>query len=189
MDDRRIIELYWQRDAQAIAESNGKYGGYCFAIANNILSSSEDAEEGVNDTWLRAWNAMPPKRPDRLRLFFARIVRNISFNRYEAIKAKKRGGGEISLVLDELSECIAAETDIEGEYQARELGRSIRRFVSGLPAREADIFVRRYFFTEPVAAIARRFGLTENNTAVILSRTRRKLRACLEREGYFDEQE
>ena len=187
MEDSRIIELYWKRSSDAITQSKEKYGSYCFAVANNILGNTEGSEECVNDTWFHAWNAMPPHRPDSLRMFFAKITRRVSFDRFKLLSAKKRGGGEIAAVLDELAECIAAETDIENELIAKELGESIRLFVRSLPARESDIFLRRYFFTEPIERIASRYGLTSNNTAVILSRTRSRLKDHLIKEGYLDE--
>ena len=188
MEDRQIIDLYWQRSSDAIRESEHKYGAYCRTISQNILQNREDAEECVNDTWLKAWNAMPPHRPARLALFFAKIVRNLSFNRVEALSAQKRGRGELPLVLEELAECIAAPSDVESEYEARELGRSLDRFVCSLPSREANIFLRRYFFTDSVAQIAERYGLSENHTGVLLSRTRKKLRQHLTKEGFFREQ-
>ncbi len=183
LEDSQIIELYWQRSADAISETAGKYGAYCFAIADNILRSAEDSEECVNDTWLRAWNAIPPQRPKALRLFLAKITRNLSFDRYHAQTAEKRGGGELALVLDELGECLGGG-DTEAAYEAQELRRSIQRFVRALPEREGNVLVRRYFFAEPVADIAKRYGLTENNVMVILSRTRKKLKNHLLKEGY-----
>ena len=185
MEDRQIVELYWQKNADAISETSSKYGAYCFTIADRILHSTEDSEECVNDTWLHAWNAMPPQRPNVLRMFLARITRNLSVNRFNARSAEKRGGGEMILVLDELADCLAGETNVEAEYEARELEECIRRFVRGLPERDGNVFVRRYFFTEPVTTIAGRYSLTENNVAVILSRTRMKLRAKLAKEGYL----
>ncbi len=189
MDDLQIVELYWQRNEKAITETDSKYGAYCFVIAHNILHNKEDSDECVNDTWLNAWNAMPPQRPGKLRMFLAKITRNLSFNRYNASRAEKRGGGEIPLVLEELAECLASETDVENDLMTKELGESIRLFVKALPERDAGIFLRRYFFTEPVSEIAERFGMTENNVMVILHRVRKKLKAHLIKEGYFDEQE
>lgn len=186
MDDNQIIELYWQRNESAIAETDSKYGAYCFAIANNILKSREDSEECVNDTYLRAWNAMPPQKPTVLRLFLAKITRNHSFNRYNSRSVEKRGGGEITLVLDELSECIASNSSVEGEIEAIELGNCIKVFVRALPERECNLFVRRYFFSEPICDIASRYGMNENNVSVILSRTRKKLKKLLIKEGYFN---
>lgn len=187
MEDDQIIALYWQKSADAITETNRKYGAYCFAIADNILHNQEDAEECVNDTWLHAWNAIPPQRPRRLKLFLAKITRNLSFNRFHTRTAQKRGGGELNLVLEELAECIAVEADAESAYAAKELGQSLNAFIRALPVRDGNIFVRRYFFTEPVASIAKRYGLTENNVVVILSRTRKKLKTQLVKEGYFCE--
>lgn len=185
MEDSEIVELYWQKNANAISETANKYGAYCFTIANNILHSAEDSEECVNDTWLHAWNAMPPQRPNVLRMFLAKITRNLSFNRFNARNVEKRGGGEIILVLDELGECLASGSDVEAAYEAMELEQCIRRFVRMLPERERSVFVRRYFFTEPMSAIAERYGLTVNNITVILSRTRKKLKLELMKEGYL----
>ena len=187
MNDDQIVALYWQKNADAIIETDSKYGAYCFAIADNILHNMEDAEECVNDTWLNAWNAIPPQKPRSLKVFLAKITRNLSFNRFHAKTAEKRGGGEIDLVLEELAECIASESDVESAYEARELGQSVKLFIRSLPERDGNVFVRRYFFTEPVAAIAKRYGLTENNVMVILSRTRKKLKMQLIKEGYFCE--
>ena len=184
MEDNQIIELYWQKNADAISETASKYGAYCFAVAESILRNTEDSEECVNDTWLRAWNAIPPQRPDALRMFLAKITRNLAFNRFNARNAEKRGGGEIALVLDELGECLGG-ADTEAAYEAQELRRCIRHFVRSLPEREGNVMARRYFYAEPVADIARRYGLTENNVMVILSRTRKKLKAHLLKEGYL----
>ena len=188
MDDSRIVELYWQRNADAIKETDRKYGAYCFSVADNILHNKEDSEECVNDTWLNAWNAIPPHKPVKLQMFLAKITRNLSFNRYNARSAEKRGGGEVALVLDELAECLAGETNVEREYEAKELGQCIRCFVRALPEREGNVFVRRYFFTESVEQIAKRYGLTGNNVMVILSRTRKKLKTHLVKEGFVREQ-
>lgn len=187
MEDYKIVALYWKKDENAINETSRKYGAYCFAIADNILHNKEDSEECVNDTWLKAWNAMPPQRPTKLQIFLAKITRNLSFNRFNARSAEKRGGGEIILVLDELAECLASETDIASEYEAKELGQCIRSFVRLLSERDGNIFVRRYFFTESISQIARKYGLTENNIMVILSRTRKKLKVHLVKEGFFSE--
>ena len=185
MEDSQIVELYWQKNENAISETAKKYGAYCFTIAENILHSTEDSEECVNDTWLHAWNAIPPQRPDVLRMFLAKITRNLSLDRFSARNAEKRGGGEIALVLDELGECLGGGEDTEAAYEAKELRQCIRRFVRTLPERDGNVLVRRYFFAEPVADIAKRYGLSENNVMVILSRTRKKLKAHLLKEGYL----
>lgn len=183
MEDSAIIELYWNKNADAISETANKYGAYCFTIADNILHSVEDSEECVNDTWLHAWNAIPPQKPSMLRMFLAKVTRNLSFNRFNAKCVEKRGGGEIILVLDELGECVAGGSDVEAAYEAMELEQFICRFVRTLPERDRNVFVRRYFFTEPMPVIAERYSLTVNNVAVILSRTRKKLKLNLMKEG------
>ncbi len=186
-NDAQIIDLYWNRDAQAISASMDRYGAYCFSVADGILNNAQDAEECVNDTWLKAWNAIPPTRPTVLKIFFAKITRHLSFDKCKAGKALKRGGGNIHLVLDELAECIADESDVEGQVDAKELGKVINQFVASLSEREQNLFVRRYFFSDPVKAIANRYGLSENAVHVTLSRIRKRLRSHLYKEGYFNE--
>ena len=187
MEDKLIVELYWRKDSSAISETSQKYGAYCYTIADNILHSHEDSQECVNDTWLRAWDSIPPQRPSVLRLFLAKITRSIAFNRYNARNAEKRGGGEVTAVLDELSECVAASSEVHAEYEAKELSRFINSFVHSLPERDGNIFLRRYFFNDSVSDIAVRYGLSENNVMVILSRTRKKLKKLLTEEGYISE--
>ncbi|WP_434311730.1 RNA polymerase sigma factor [Hominifimenecus sp. rT4P-3] len=184
MEDDQIVKLYWMREENAIQETNAKYGAYCFSIANHILSNVQDSEECVNDTWMRAWNSMPPKRPDRLRLFLARITRNLSFDCYKAKTAKKRGEGEIAAALEELGDCISSPFDVEGETLARELAECVNRFLHTLPPRECDVFLQRYFYVESVAEIGEFYDLKPGNVLTILSRTRKKLKEYLEKEGY-----
>ncbi len=183
MEDRTIVDLYWQRSERAVPETVAKYGPYCRAIAERILGSREDAEECVNDTWLAAWNAIPPGRPVLLRPYLAKIARNLAFDRYRRETAAKRGGGELPLVLDELAECLADASDTEKAVEAEELGRAVRAFIRGLPEREGNVFLRRYFFNESAEAIADRYGMTAGNVRAVLSRTRGKLKARLTEEG------
>jgi len=187
MNDSEIIELYWHKNTKAISASMDRYGSYCFTVANGILGDVQDSEECVNDTWLKAWNAIPPARPAILKVFFAKITRHLSFDRYKVRKSLKRGGGDMPLVLDELAECIVSESDVEGQVNAKELGRVINQFVVFLPERERNLFVRRYFFSEPAKVIAERYDMNENNVNVTLSRIRKRLRSHLSKEGYFDE--
>nr|MBQ4457043.1 RNA polymerase sigma factor [Clostridia bacterium] len=182
MDDSRIIDLYLSRDETAIEETSRKYGAYCYTVANNILSSHEDAEECVNDTWMRTWNSIPPQRPQALKLFLLRITRNISLDRLKAVKAKKRGGGETELAIEELSECIPGAGDVIDELIEDELSGLIRRFVHSLPDTERAIFVRRYFFLESIKAVADKYGMSEGSVMTRLSRTRKKLRTLIEKE-------
>lgn len=184
MDDRTIIDLYNQRNEQAISETSRKYGAYCFSIANRILSDEQDCEECVNDTWLKTWNSIPPAMPDCLRLFLAKITRNLAFDRFKELSRQKRGGREIPLVLEEMSECLPDHCSVETQVEEEELMRSINRFLRSVSKRECDLFVRRYFYAQSMRAIALNFGLTEGNVQKILSRTRAKLREYLESEGY-----
>lgn len=184
MEDQKIIELYFARDEQAITQTQHKYGNYCLSVAQAILVDSADAEETVNDTWLRAWNSIPPQRPKVLKLFLAKITRNLALNTYRDHNAQKRGGGEVALALEELAECIPARGDIQDALDARELGRVIQKFLETQPGRERSIFLWRYFSVEPISAIAVRHGVTEVNVRKILTRTRNKLKEYLIKEGY-----
>ena len=184
MEDTAIIDLYWKRDERAIEETDRKYGNYLYTVADNILSNREDSEECVSDTWLRAWNAMPPQRPSILRAFLAKITRNLAFDRYRSRSAAKRGNGT---VLDELAECAdtSGHWDAAEAYEAKELGEAIGKFARQLPDKEARLFVRRYFFSEAIPDIARRYQMTENNVTVSLSRIRKKLRNYLTEGGFM----
>lgn len=184
MEDSGIIALYWARDQEAIRATSEKYGAYCGSIAQNILGNRADAEECVNDTWLKAWDSMPPQRPAVLSAFLGRITRNLSLNRYHIRAAAKRGGGEAPLVLDELAEVVSGGESVEGALDRRELIRAIDRFLERLPPEKRSIFLCRYWYFDPVAEIAARFGRTENSVAVILSRLRQKLRRELLEGGF-----
>lgn len=184
MEDIRIIELYQNRSENAIAESDKKYGRYCFTVANNILGKKEDSEECVNDTWLRTWNVIPPQYPEKLKMFFAKITRNLSVNRLKNRNSLKRGAGETALALDELEECVPDRGGVENSFDEKLLTEMIDSFLRKLPQRERQLFLRRYFFTEPVSVIAERFGISENAASVSLHRTRAKLRTYLEKEGF-----
>lgn len=180
MEDFQIIELYWQRDERAISESQAKYGIYCGTIANNILHSAQDAEECVNDTWLRAWHAIPPEKPNRLSVFFGRITRNLAIDKYRSSHSQKHGGGQIALCLDELGECIGEEHPIEDTLACREL---LHRFLHALPERSRTLFLLRYWYFMPVAEIAAYCGISEGAVKMKLQRMREKLRIELKKEG------
>ena len=183
MEDSAIIELYWARDEAALRESDVKYGVFCRTIARNILTTMEDAEECVNDTWLRAWNAIPPAKPSPLRVFFGRITRNLSLDRFRAARAQKRGGGSMEVLLDELSACVPAPGSVEGSFDAKETAAVITRFLDGLPELQRQLFLRRYWFGDSVDAMARRFALREGTVKSNLFRLRERLRRVLEEEG------
>ena len=184
MDDQKIIELFFARDEKALKECEQIYGRYCEAIAKNLLGNDEDAEEVLNDTLLRAWNSIPPEKPKSLKVYLGALVRNLSLDRYRKLTAEKRGGCEISLCIEEAEEFLADTVSIEEEYEKRELSKFLNNFLHSLPARECDIFVRRYFYCDSTRNIARKFEVTEENVLVILSRTRKKLKEALKKGGY-----
>ena len=184
MNDNEIVALYFDRSETAIVETDRKYGGYCYSIAHNILTNREDSEESVSDTYLAAWNAMPPKRPSILATFLGKITRHISIDRWRARTTAKRGGGELPLALEELEECISAPGTVEDGLRFRELTGAIRKFLDTLKPREQDIFLRRYFFVEESGEIAKRYGMKPATVLRTLSRTREKLKKYLTQEGY-----
>lgn len=184
MDDQEIITLFFERNQNAITETQQKYGAYLRTIADNILKNAEDTEECLSDTMLRAWDVIPPQKPVRLKLFLAKIIRNLAFDRYKSRTADKRGGGELNAILDELSECIADASDVEKELDGRALREALSAFVGALPAKDRRIFVRRYFYADPVEQIARELGITAGACSTALSRIRKKLRSYLEQEGF-----
>lgn len=184
MEDQRIIALYLERNEKAVEETGRKYGAYCHSLAYGILNSDPDAEEVVNDTWLRAWNSIPPQKPVVLKAFLAKITRNLALNRNRNQAAQKRGGGEVDLALEELKECVPSREGVQDALEGRELARVIQEFLMTQNRRDRSIFVRRYFSAEPMERIARRYSLTEVNVRKILSRIRAKLREYLTKEGY-----
>lgn len=184
MDDHDIIQLYWDRNDQAIQATSEKYGHYCKAIAKNILNSEEDAEECVNDTYLNAWNAMPTHWPEQLAAFLGKITRNLSFNRYKRNHTGKRGGGEIALVLDELADCISGADDVEQVFDRRELVKAINSFVRSLSLSKRNIFVRRYWYADSVSDIANGCGMPQGTVSKTLERTRKQLKAYLAERGF-----
>lgn len=179
MEDWAILDLFFTRSEYAIVELDAKYGALFHSLALNILNSSQDAEECVNDAYLGAWNAIPPERPDRLAAYICRIVRNLSVRRLRHEHAAKRAGN-YALALEELSECLAANETVESELDARELTRSLERFLDTLSDENRAIFLRRYWFADSCADIARRTGLTEKNVGVRLTRLRKQLKNFLE---------
>lgn len=183
LEDERIIELFWQRSQQAIEQVSQKYGGYCYSIAHRILRSNADAEECVNDTWFRAWHTMPPNRPVFLASFLGQITRRLAFNRWKANRADKRGGGELSFVLEELDECVPTIPSAEQVAEAKELGAIINQFLYTLPKRACNVFIRRYWYAESIAEIAERYHMREGAVKSSLFRSRQKMRAYLEQEG------
>lgn len=187
MDDKQIIELYFRRDEQAIRESMEAYDAYCHSIAVGILSDPADAEEAVADTWLAAWNSIPPTYPQSLRLYLGRLTRNLSIDLWRRNRTQTRGGDRIPQVLEELSECVGPASDPEQQFRAKELGRMVTAFLKSEPAMRRSVFLRRYFYFEDLPDIASRYQLRESNVRMMLSRTRQKLRKYLIQEGYIYE--
>jgi len=181
MTDDKIIDLFWQRDESAVKELSAKYSGYLGVICGNILKNSEDREECLNDTWLRAWNSIPPQKPRNLRIYLAKITRNLAFDRYKRQTAAKRGSGDTELILEELENCISHIDNVEKTVISKEIGIAINEFLKTLSERDRNIFIRRYFFAESSETIAKRYALTVNNIMVILTRTRMKLKNYLEK--------
>lgn len=185
MTDEKIIELFNKRDEQAIRESMAAYGAYCRAVASAILPDAADAEEAVADTWLAVWDSIPPQHPTHLRLFLGRITRNCAISIWRRDNARRRGGGQLPLTLEELGDCAAPEASPEQQVDTRELSRLISAFLKTEPAARRKVFVRRYFYMEALPSIAHRYGLKEANVRMMLSRTRQKLRTYLKQEGYI----
>lgn len=185
VEDAQIVQLFLARKEQAIEETAGKYGKYLFAIANNILTSNRDAEEAVNDTYLGAWNSIPPHRPHRLNTYLGKITRRISLDKWKVNRTQKRGGGEVTLALEELEDCIPAGETPEQAMELKELTQLLNTFIRTLAETEQRVFICRYWYLMSVKTISRNFGFTESKVKSMLSRTRGKLKTYLEREGIF----
>jgi len=179
-----IVRLYWNRDEQAIPVTAEKYGPYCISIAKNIVGNQEDAEECVNDTYLRAWNSMPPHAPNVLSAFLGKITRNLALNRYKHNTADKRGGGVVSAVLDELSELVSDTEDIGDALYEKELISAINAFLGTLSPEKRGIFVSRYWYTDSISDIAVRYGKREGTVSMMLNRLRRQLHGYLTERGF-----
>ncbi len=184
MEDKEIVNLYWEKNTNAIKETASKYGRYCKMIAKNILGNNEDAEECFNDTYLNTWNSIPPNRPNVLSAYLGKITRNLSFDRFRHRHADKRGGGEIELVLKELGECVSGTGSVEQEFEKKELVRAINSFLDTLSQEKCNIFLCRYWYALSVSEIAKRFGMSEGNVSVTLTRSRGKLKTYLKGRGY-----
>ncbi|MBQ3376599.1 MAG: sigma-70 family RNA polymerase sigma factor [Erysipelotrichaceae bacterium] len=184
MEDFEIVELYWDRDENAIAQSELKYGKYCGTIARNILFNREDTEECVNDTWIRAWQSIPPNRPENLGAYLGKITRNLALNMYEKMNAQKRGSNQTRLCLDELSEVLGHESDVQQHLDLSVLTDTINRFLGTIDAEARKIFVRRYWYMSSVNEIAWRYHITPGKVKMSLLRTRNYLKDYLRKEGY-----
>lgn len=183
MEDLQIIELYFARSENAIKETKSKYGKRFLRIAYNILRNAEDAEECENDTYLRAWNSIPPKEPVPLSAYLSKITRNLALQKYEYYSAKKRNKN-MELIFDELEDCIPGSDDPESHYKEGELGKAIDAFLRGIDREDRTIFILRYWHSDSVKEIAKRFHFSESKVKSSLFRSRNKLRTYLVKEGY-----
>jgi len=183
LGDNNIIELFFARAERAIMELSAKYGTACSRIARNILKNALDAEECVNDTYLAVWNTIPPERPNPLKTYIFRIVRNIAIAKYHANTSLKRNS-YYDVALGELESCLAAFVTVEQEIDANELSKQIDRFLARLDEESRMLFVRRYWYSDSISDLSDRFQTNNNNVSVRLSRIRNKLKRHLRKEGY-----
>ena len=184
MEDLKIIELLFERKESAIAETERKYGRYLLKIAYNILFDTEDSEECVNDTYMKAWNTIPPQNPKILRTFLGKITRRLAIDVFRKKHAEKRGNSEFALSLSELDECIPDKFSAEKEFEYNQLTESINRFLASLSKENRDIFVCRYFYSDSIKEIASFFGTSEAKIKSSLFRSRKILKEHLLKEGF-----
>ena len=184
MDDSEIIRLFFERSEQAITAVSQKYGRYCKTVAMNILQNNEDADECVNDALMRLWNSIPPNEPPMFSAYLARIVKNCAYNKLRLERQEKRGGGETSLVFEELSECVSGNLNVEDELEFKELQEAISGFLRKISFKRRRIFLLRYWYCFSVSKIAELLGTTENSVSVTLSRVRREIKEYLTKRGY-----
>ena len=180
ISDEAIIALYWSRDEQAIEETDFKYKNYLFAVARNIVHGKPDCEECLNDTYLAAWNAIPPAKPSVFKAFLTTIARRIAINRYHS----NLRHSEMQASLDELVGILADDTRVEDEVNAKELGLTLSRFLRSLPARRRFLFLSRYYIAQPIDTIAKAVGLSRSMVNKELAAIRKALKEQLESEGY-----
>ena len=185
MEDKKIVQLYWDRNQDAIVATAQKYGKYCTSIAHHILDNMEDTKECVNDTYWKTWNCIPPTRPTIFSAFLGKITRNLAFDKYKYNHVMKRGNGEVAVVLDELAECVSGVESVEQEIDRRELIEAIHSFLGALESKKRSIFISRYWYCDSISAIAKRHEMTERNVSVTLNRLRAKLKEYLAERGYW----
>jgi RNA polymerase sigma-70 factor (ECF subfamily) len=183
MTDNKILDLYEARSESAISETAKQYGTYCTTIAMRILQNNEDSEEIVNDTYLKAWNAIPPQRPPVFSAFLGRITKNLSLDKHKARKTQKRGGNEIALLLSEIEEFVSSGYNLEKEVDSKVFKELIEKFLFSIEKNDRLIFVRRYWFNDSITAISERYDMSESKVKSSLFRTRKKLKTHLEKEG------
>lgn len=184
MQDAEIIRLFEERDESAVSASLDKYRGYCMKIALNILGAHEEADECINRVFMKAWDMIPPHKPNNLAAFLGKLTRTTALNMRRDENALKRGGGETETVYDEISDAVPCGTNIEREAELNDLIEEINKFLKKLPEKKRNIFICRYWFCESVRDIAAEHSMTESNVSVTLNRVRQKLREHLRKRGY-----
>lgn len=184
MDDNEIIQRFFNRDEGAIQAAGEAYGAYCATIARNILGDQGAAEECVNDTWLRCWQTIPPQRPESLKSYAGRIVRNLALSARRGSNAQKRGGGQVALALDELDEVVSGGETPEDALDRQAFRTALDDFLGNLPENQRNLFLRRYWYLDSVEALAKRFAMSQTQVTTTLYRIRKKLRVHLEQEGF-----
>lgn len=182
MDDQKIIDLYWERNEDAIRETSSKYGKLCFSVACSILASREDSEECVNDTYLGVWNALPPHRPLRFPVFISRITRNLALKKFTYVSAAKRNPDAVCS-LEELGECVSGRDSVETELENRRIEQAISTFLKQQSEEHRTVFIARYWFFESIDRICQHTGFSPSKVKSMLSRLRKNLRIYLESEG------
>ena len=184
MKDDKIVNLFWNRDEDAIVQIAVKYGAYCHSIAFNILSIKEDAEECVSDTWMSAWNSMPPQKPTNLRIWLGKVTRNCALNLWNRNHAKKRYNGMEEL-LDELADCLPSNDSISQTLQAKELNAIINNWIKSLSESDKALFIRRYWGGESLTDLAKNWHTTPAKLAQKMYKLRCELKSVLQKEGVF----
>ena len=184
MEDSEIVQRFWERDETALSAVSEKYGKYCTTIARNIIGNEQSVEEVVQDTLFKLWGSIPPNRPQRLKAFIGKIVRNISLNGVQAMLTQKRGGGEVVLILDELSDLSSGGSEVEELAEKHEILEVINEFLGSLPVKKRKILVMRYWYCHSIQNISQKVGITEANVSNILKRERKKLIEYLNKRGY-----
>ena len=184
MDDSVIVELYWQRSEQALRETQTKYEKYLYTTAYNILGSHEDSSECVNDTYMKAWQSIPPNKPEKLGAYLAAIVRNAAVSVFRRQNTASRAASQYTLSLDELAECVSGGESPEQSFDSKQLGAAISAYLSTLSAQAREIFVCRYYFGDSLGDIAGYTGSSEAKIKSTLFRARKGLKEYLTKEGF-----
>ncbi len=185
MEDAKIVALYWQRDESAIRETEKKYDRYLVKIAHNILSDLEDSRESVNDTYLAAWNSMPPQKPDILSAYLAKLARRISIDRFRYRNRNKRQASEYALSLTELEDCLSGGNTTEEAVDGILLAQAIGDYLRTLPPESRKVFIGRYYYLDPLKEVAAYCGMSESKAKSLLYRLRLGLKDHLTKEGYL----